>query len=396
MDKEIERANGARVKIAIIDSGINCNHPLIQRCKISSKSIAIHYQEARIKKSNDINDNFGHGTAVCGILAKLIPEAEFIVIKIFDHADLQAEEEQLLTALEYVINEVKCDIVHMSLGIVTYSAILHELCKKLVKQKVILISAYDNAGAISYPAAFPEVIGVDSDIRCTRWDDFLVIEGENDNITVYAKGGNHRLAWSDPQYIISQGSSFSSAYVTAYIAKMLSVGIEEKSIIYKLKKKAKKQRKIEKIDSPQLTSIPFTIHHAVIYPYNKEMHSLVNYAKNLDFKIDAVCDSKYTGRIGKKVQSLDKTSSYQIMSLEQVEWKDIDTLILGHMNELEEKIGAKLKDEVINLCIKNKINIYSFDEDDISCDKFQNEDIKIYIPRLTDVEYTKIYDGKFI
>lgn len=53
------------------------------------------------------------------------------------------------------------------------------------------------------------------------------------------------------------------------------------------------------------------------------MHSLVNYAKNLDFKIDAVCDSKYTGRIGKKVQSLDKTSSYQIMSLEQVEWKDI-------------------------------------------------------------------------
>ena len=90
MDKEIERANGARVKIAIIDSGINCNHPLIQRCKISSKSIAIHYQEARIKKSNDINDNFGHGTAVCGILAKLIPEAEFIVIKIFDHADLQA------------------------------------------------------------------------------------------------------------------------------------------------------------------------------------------------------------------------------------------------------------------------------------------------------------------
>lgn len=56
MDKEIERANGARVKIAIIDSGINCNHPLIQRCKISSKSIAIHYQEARIKKSNDINE----------------------------------------------------------------------------------------------------------------------------------------------------------------------------------------------------------------------------------------------------------------------------------------------------------------------------------------------------
>lgn len=59
---------------------------------------------------------------------------------------------------------------------------------------VILISAYDNAGAISYPAAFPEVIGVDSDIRCTRWDDFLVIEGENDNITVYAKGGNHRFS----------------------------------------------------------------------------------------------------------------------------------------------------------------------------------------------------------
>lgn len=230
------------VRIAVIDSGINIKHPVFRNYNVSEKSIAIHWRESKIVIDKDVEDCFGHGTAICGILARLAPMAEVVVIKIFDYTDLHAEEMQLISALEYIIREVDCDIVHMSLGIVTQSEILHEKCKQLKSQGKILIAAYDNAGAISYPAAYPEVIGVDSDARCRYTDDFFVVENEEDgNIMVLAKGGNHRLAWTEPLYIISQGSSFSSAYLTAYIAKLIESGCEKDRIIFELKNIAKRK-----------------------------------------------------------------------------------------------------------------------------------------------------------
>lgn len=37
---------------------------------------------------------------------------------------------------------------------------------------VIIVFAFDNAGSISYPAAFENVIGVTSDFNCYSIDDF--------------------------------------------------------------------------------------------------------------------------------------------------------------------------------------------------------------------------------
>lgn len=40
---------------------------------------------------------------------------------------------------------------------------------------------------------------------------------------------------------------------------------------------------------------------AAIFPYNKEMHSLIRYAALLNFRIEAIYDIRRSGRVGKKL-----------------------------------------------------------------------------------------------
>lgn len=255
-----------------------------------------------------------------------------------------------------------------------------------------MVAAHDNAGAISYPAAFKEVVGVDSDLRCVHKDDFFVIETQDNNVMVLAKGGSHRLAWSNPLYIISQGSSFSAPYVSAYFAELLSNGVPKENLICKLKEKARKVRVVEASESPNLGEVPFKISNAALYPYNKEMHSLVNYAQQLNFTIQAVCDSKYSGRVGKKIRSLDNQNAYVVTDIDQLDWQSIDTLVLGHLDEMEYLLGKPVKKTIIQKCIEHKVNIYSFDANNLDLESIQ--DITVYVPKIDSADYLNAYCGK--
>lgn len=396
MKERLRKATGKGIKIVVIDSGIDISHPLFENCKISKESFAVHEREGKLWIDNSIADEFGHGTAVCGILSKLVPEATLVIVKIFDESSLRADEEKLVYALQKVYNSIECDIVHFSLGIVVPSPSLQILCEMLNKKDVMLIGAYDNAGAISYPANYSEVIGVDSDIRCKNIDDFMLLEGKK--TTILAKGGVQRLAWTEPRYIISQGTSFSAPYVTAYIAKMLSSGIGKEKIVEVFRGISRKAVVISESEKRHnLLTIPFEIKNAVLFPYNKEMHGLVNYAHQLDFQIKAVCDSKYTGRVGTRATSLDGENTFTVQNIEEVDWQGIDTLVLGHMDELDQMKGTLSKKDILHLCLSNQVNVYSFDNHGISEDdiqRFKREGLYIYIPQINDIAHIRKNMGK--
>lgn len=90
---------------------------------------------------------------------------------------------------------------------------MYNICKKLTDKGVILVSAFDNSGTISYPAAFENVIGVISGPNCKKSSDFEYMD--DTVVNVGAKGGIQRIAWKEPNYILMGGNSFACAYVTA-------------------------------------------------------------------------------------------------------------------------------------------------------------------------------------
>ena len=142
--------------------------------------------------------------------------------------------------------------------------------------------------------------------------------------------------------------------------------------------------------------IPFSIKRAAIFPYNKEMHSLINYADKLQFEIVTVCDSKYTGRVGKKISGIYGKNTFNIMDIYDVDWSEIDTLILGHVNELETMSSRKIKNEIIKICLENHINIYSFDDDCVeeNIESFESSGLNIYVPMMENVNYLRKFSGR--
>ncbi len=378
--------------IVIIDSGIYEEHNLFAKANI--EGITIKFCDGNYIVCDGADDEVGHGTAVCGVVLSEIGEPSeysIFMIKIYGRT-LKVEMEALLFALSYIEKSVECDIVHISSGILQYSKELENQCNCLKNKGVCIVAAYDNEGAVSYPAAFDSVIGVDASLDCRKGHEWIYIE--KGIVNVLAKGGNHRLAWTSPQYIISQGASFSAGYITAIIAKQLKNGLVKDKISDFLRDNAKRilNRSCVKKEKP---IYDFAIHKAALFPYNKEMHSLVNYCDLLPFSIQGIYSTKYLGNVGRAVRSVNGNFEFVIQSIEEIDFNSIDTLILGHVFELERTSLVQYKTYLLQKCLDYHINVYSFDQMSVESFEtaFAEKGVGLFYPQLDAHEIVK-KDGK--
>lgn len=256
---------------------------------------------------------------------------------------------------------------------------LQIICEKLSDRGTIIVCAFDNAGAISYPAGFESVIGVTNDPNCYQVDDFAYFE---DNVVnIGAKGGLQRLAWHNPPYIFLDGNSFACAHVTVQTAHFMNEGaktlrdildkFKEKSIITYSNSYVKNVKK----------SLLNNIHKAVLFPFNKEMHSLIRFKDLLSFDIVAVYDSKYSFNIGSTTDHIMKSNveSYKIKSIKSIDWDTFDTIILGHLDKLSSLINQKTYvQEILDAVVEHNKQIFAFDN------LYRKTDYaKLYCPVIT-------------
>jgi Uncharacterized conserved protein len=105
------------------------------------------------------------------------------------------------------------------------------------------------------------------------------------------------------------------------------------------------------------------IKKAVVFPFNKEIHSVIRYKEMLPFYIEKVFDFKYSGNVGKKIGEIinDHNSNVLIENFEKVNWKEpFDTFILGHINK-HLLFKKNLLNDIISNCKKYNKRLYSFD-----------------------------------
>ncbi|MCI9414741.1 MAG: DUF1611 domain-containing protein [Clostridiales bacterium] len=380
--------------IVIIDSGVYREHPLLKEVPIECWYVCQENDEYVLLPGGE--DQAGHGTAVCGTIFSDMDnrtDCQTLMIKIYDR-ELTVELDALLFVLSYIENSIDCDILHISSGVLEYSSQLEEQCKRLYQKGICIVAAFDNDGAVSYPAAFKEVIGVDASMECRKRDEWIYVE--NGVVDVLAKGGNHRLAWISPTYILTQGASFSAGYITSVIYQQLKKGLPKEDIRTFLWQGA--IRLYNRADNETSSSAPvfdFPIREAVLFPYNKEMHSLVNYCELLPFPIRGIYSSKYLGQIGQTAVSLNGQHCYPIENIDHIDWNTVDTIILGHVQEVSRAAGIDYKTSIAEKCLEHHINLYAFDSDGLEPyrELFEEKNIGLYYPKLSAAIQPK-KDGK--
>jgi|GEM_PF-1481419 len=161
-EKKSERKPVRKVKVAIIDSGIDKNHIDLQG--------VVKKEFNAIDERMEVVDDTGHGTAVAGIIGAIdngigikgVFDSDFLEIySIKAFQDGHSEIEHLERAMEWAIeNEV--DLINFSAGTGKISERFEELINQAVEKNIIIVAAAGNRlnGNVDYPARLNNVISV--------------------------------------------------------------------------------------------------------------------------------------------------------------------------------------------------------------------------------------------
>ena len=157
------RTEGEGVRVAVLDSGIDCSHPDLQ-CDLSDGYNAID-------PSKTPADDGWHGTHVAAIIAAkgvsggvvgVAPRAKLIPIKVLDAKGGSAVSDIVRGIVWAAHHNVQ--IANMSIGAPVSSSILHMAIIYARLKGVTFIAAAGNRGpapnTVMYPGAYSEVISV--------------------------------------------------------------------------------------------------------------------------------------------------------------------------------------------------------------------------------------------
>lgn len=347
--------------IAIIDTGLDLNHKGIDYSNYEGIHFFLNSNE-EICMDKNIADEIGHGTAVYFLMRKQNPCTRILVVKIFEQ-EMESELSLLVEALKYILEHYEVKLINISNGVICADSLssLRLICNDLREKGTIIVSAFANTGAISYPAAFSGVIGVDMSLSCKHIYDFEFVD--SDLINIRAVGITQKLPWIHNEYKRVSGTSFSCPYISSYIYQnCIMNGINSFSAIMKWMQDHALKSYLNN-SNKEIKHI-FSIKKAITFPFNKEIHSIVKYLNLTSFTLSGVYDSKYMGNCGRKVSDFvgEMSKDYLIEDYKKINWEgDFDTVILGHTRELCAIINEDIRGYFVANCKRYNKKIVAFD-----------------------------------
>lgn len=211
--------NGDKVKIELLDSGVNLDSDI----KVEERINLIEGENV----SPLYEDLSGHGTGMASVIkAKdngvgvtgINPNAKLYSVRVLDDK-IQAPLSRIVEGIQWGIDN-NMDIINMSFGTNTNSAILREVIQKADEAGILLVSATGNDpdSGVQYPAAYPEVLAVGSMNENFEISDFTSVGEEMD---VVAPGEKIETAGIFGTINGTNGTSISTAQVSAVASKIL-------------------------------------------------------------------------------------------------------------------------------------------------------------------------------
>lgn len=214
-------STGRGVKVAVVDSGIEYDHPAVGEQVVGG--VIITYDETdndlHYEPDNQPTDVAGHGTACAGIIHSLAPEAELYSVRVLGK-NMRGRAITFAGGLDWAV-EHNMDVANLSLSTnrKEYYGLFHELTDSAYFKNLILVSAVNNIPDPSYPSLYSSVISVAAHYEK---DPMTYYYNPNPPVEFGAPGIDIRVAWNNGQYLTSTGNSFAAPHMTGIAALIRS------------------------------------------------------------------------------------------------------------------------------------------------------------------------------
>ena len=213
-------STGAGVRVAVIDSGVDGDHPRVGG--VAGGVAFVLDPEAElgyVEVEGAHEDVVGHGTACAGIIRSIAPEAEIYSVRVLG-ANLKGRGALLHAGVEWSV-EQGMHVANMSLSSKAESMFgpLHDVADRAYFSGTALVCAANNLPGPTYPSQYASVISV----AARAGSDPLALDyNPHPPVEFGAHGIDVDVAWSGGGSITATGNSFAAPHVTAMVVLMRS------------------------------------------------------------------------------------------------------------------------------------------------------------------------------
>lgn len=402
-----------RIKIGIIDSGIQTDHKAFKNVK----NIVTHNIFDGSANANDEELYFrkgGHGTGVFSIIVKhlenRLDDFEFHIVKIFDITG-RTSEENMIEAISYCV-EHGMNIVNLSLGIETNSPSkkLRDICNKAYNEGTVLIASTSDNPQKTYPAYFPNVFGVVGGVVQSGKDYGIL---KNNPVEFVGKGNMQRVAALNNKTVFIAGNSHATANITGIIANLKYENREWDAEQIKAHMFKNGRTDIRLFTNRHMQSLNIAewlgvkvnpcddnasnniidkvfdtkkrlswMKKIALYPFsNKEMRAFRQFADMCRYEVTEIYD--FPKFAAKETSAIINGKEIKInWDIDENSLKDIDTIVLGHPFETAIELNTVFAEKIIDRCIELGKNFYVFDTNLYNelLNRVKNSDCIVYHP----------------
>lgn len=212
---------GDNIRVAVIDGGVDYDHPAFEGAVISGFDYVDNDPEAYDEPGGD---NSGHGTFIAGVIHLMAPDAEIISYRVSD-VDGNSDGNLVAEAILQAIQD-DCQIINLSLVTTGRHETMASAIKFAKSFNILVIAAAGNGQHETelYPACDPYVIGVGAIDENSIPADFSYAA---EYIDIYAPGVDIYCPYQDNGYAWWSGTSFAAPFVTGQAALIYSTNVPD-------------------------------------------------------------------------------------------------------------------------------------------------------------------------
>lgn len=218
-----EVAMGQGITIAILDTGIDPMHPMLRSAYAGGLDL-VDGDDDPTEVANGIDDDgdgnideaYGHGTHVAGIVHLVAPSARLLSVRVLD-SDGRGDIMAIAAGVRWAVDH-GAKVINLSLGSLTRADALQNALEEAENRGVIVIASAGNWGAndpVEFPARSSHVAAiaaVDASSNPATFSSFGNI------IALSAPGVGVRSTYPGRQYRLWSGTSMAAPFVTGTVA----------------------------------------------------------------------------------------------------------------------------------------------------------------------------------
>lgn len=230
MQAHDEGFTGSGVTIAVIDTGVDLDHPDLDANIVTGTDI--------LNNDSDPNDDNGHGTHVAGIIAAeknndagivgVAPSAKIMPIKVLG-SDGAGDYADIIAGIDYAVSH-SAHVINLSLGAMNAGLVLKDMQDALNDAETagvtVVAAAGNNASTVPFaPALFENVVAVGAVQETTtannpdaNYNTRRSYFSNFGKIAVVAPGTAIQSTWIDGQTAYSDGTSTAAPFVAGVAA----------------------------------------------------------------------------------------------------------------------------------------------------------------------------------